>query len=102
MNNAICQAIHEMKLLTFTYADRQGNIHKRIVEPYAHGVTKAGNEALRAYQIAGTSESEIPNWRLYVVDRITNLNISEQGFDGTASGYAHGDKDLDPIHCLVP
>ncbi len=102
MNTTICQAIRDMKVLTFTYADRQGNIHDRTVEPYAHGVTKAGNEAVRAYQTAGTSESKIPNWRLFVVNRITNLSISEQRFDGTAPDYAHGDEDLDPIHCLVP
>lgn len=102
MEGIICRAIHRRKIISFTYADNEGNIHTRLVEPYAHGITRQGNEALRGYQIGGTSESTIPAWKLFLVARMTGLRITEKSFDGTAPGYAHGDKDLNPIHCHIP
>lgn len=91
-----------MRLLEFTYNDAEGNIHHRVVEPYAHGVTRQGNEALRAYQIGGTSETEVPGWRLFLVGRMFGLRMSESSFAGTVPGYAHGDRALNPVHCRVP
>lgn len=91
-----------MKSIDFTYADAQGHIHSRLVEPYAHGFTRRGNEALRGYQIGGTSDSQIPEWKLFLTDRMIGVIITDQPHDGAAPGYAHGDSDLDPIHCRVP
>jgi predicted DNA-binding transcriptional regulator YafY len=86
----ICEAINSMKVIEFDYADKVGNIHHRIVEPYAHGV-----------QIGGTSESEVPGWKLFVVERMIGLIITGRTFTGTAPDYALGDKDLSPIYCRV-
>jgi predicted DNA-binding transcriptional regulator YafY len=97
----ICEAINSMKVIEFDYADKVGNIHHRIVEPYAHGVTRRGKDALRGYQIGGTSESEVPGWKLFVVERMIGLIITGRTFTGTAPDYALGDKDLSPIYCRV-
>ena len=102
MNSTICQAIREMKLLHFTYADAQGNVHTRLVEPYVHGLTKQGNEALRGYQVWGPSETTIPGWKLFLVERMAVLRMVDENFHGTAPGYAHGDKARSPLHCRVP
>lgn len=102
MNQAISDAIQQMRVISFSYSDDEGNLHYRIVEPYAHGLTRRGNEALRGYQIGGTSETTVPGWKLFVVERITALMVSEHTFDGSAPGYAHGDSALNPIFCRVP
>jgi len=102
MEGLICRAIRHRKVISFAYADNKGSIHTRLVEPYAHGITRQGNEALRGYQIGGTSESAIPGWKIFLVERMAGLRVTEQSFAGTAPGYAHGDKDLNPIHCRIP
>jgi hypothetical protein len=61
MNQQICNAIRERRLIRFYYDGYQ-----RIVQPYAYGIHKdTGNEVLRAYQVGGYSSSgDIPDWRL--------------------------------------
>ena len=48
----LCEAIAAKTLLAFTYEG-----HPRVVAPYCHGFTRAGDEALRAVQLRGTSRS---------------------------------------------
>ena len=98
----ICDAIKNMSLISFGYVDDEDNFHSRVVEPYAHGVTSTGKDALRGYQIGGTSESGIPGWKLFLVERMTNLRPGNRVFAGNAPGYAHGDRQLSPIYCKVP
>ncbi len=103
-NHVICGAIQRKMVVTFTYNDEEGNAHNRVVEPYAHGVTKQDNLALRGYQIRGTSESKfaLPCWRMFLVEKMTRLAVTDESFADNAPGYAHGDPDLNPIYCRVP
>ena len=55
MNTLICAAIRALRVIEFVYEDAQGIAHHRVVEPYTHGVTSRGNDAVRGYQIDGTS-----------------------------------------------
>jgi hypothetical protein len=54
MNPIICQAIRGRDVLTFYYDG-----HFRKVEPHAYGITTANNEALRCYQILGSSRGGV-------------------------------------------
>lgn len=101
MNRTISEAIQNKRLIQFSYTDVQGNVHLRIAEPYAYGITKQGHEAVRCYQIGGSSESSIPAWKLFLTDRMVGLVVTEKTFAGTAPGYAHGDKGLNPLYCCV-
>ena len=101
-NSTLCQAIANMRVVTFTYSDKDGNVHRRVVEPYAHGETSTGNSALRGYQIGGTSESDVPGWKLFIVEQMTGLQVTDRTFAGSAPGYAHGDRHLSPLYCRVP
>lgn len=95
MNPIICQAIREMRVLTFYYDG-----HVRTVEPHVHGITTAGNEALRCYQIGGGSRSgTISDWRLMVVEKISSLTITQQKFSSARPGYRHGDANMSTIFC---
>lgn len=101
-NAVICEAIAEFKIIEFTYEDNDGKVHRRVVEPYAYGQTGRGNDALRGYQVGGTSESAIPGWKLFIVGRMGGLRKTARTFNGTAPDYAHGDSALSPIYCRVP
>lgn len=63
MNAGICAAIRSRAVLQFSY---DGGI--RTVEPHCHGISRADNEVLRAWQTGGYSESGEPvGWKLFEV-----------------------------------
>jgi len=95
MNQVICQAIAERKLLEFTYDG-----YPRTVEPYCHGITTAGNEAIRCYQVAGGSSSgKVPGWHMMTTNKIVGLTVSQQTFPGQRPEYKKGDKGMSTIFC---
>ncbi len=102
MNKTISEAIHKKRIIQFSYSDAEGNVHQRLVEPYAYGLTKQGHEAVRCYQVGGSSESKLPTWKLFLVDRMAGLVITDKTFEGSAPGYAHGDRGLNPLYCCIP
>ena len=75
VHECILTAIHERRLLRFTYLDKI-----RIVEPHDYGIQK-GIVNLFAYQIAGqSSSSRLPDWRKFAVPRISSLELLEKVF----------------------
>lgn len=98
MNNLICEAIKLKKIIRFIYEENE-----RIVEPHTYGIHKnTGKEVLSAFQIGGYSSSgKIPYWRLYVVDKITGLEITGEYFKGPRPGYRKGDSRMSIIFCEI-
>ena len=95
MNQIICNAIYNRCVLKFTYHG-----HPRVVEPHAHGLSRAENEVIRCYQIGGTSDSDtVPCWRLIEVDEIESLIVTKEHFVGERNGYRKGDKHMSTIFC---
>jgi hypothetical protein len=95
MNPVICQAIQDRRVLTFRYDG-----HPREVEPYAYGVTKAGNEALWCYQTGGSSRSgTVSGWHLMRIDKIIGLTVSPSTFADTRPIYQRGTTGLSPLFC---
>ncbi|HKJ30220.1 MAG TPA: hypothetical protein VKA34_00265 [Balneolales bacterium] len=96
MNNPnICSAILHCKIIEFDY----GGYH-RIVEPHCYGSSKRNNPVIRAYQIGGGSKSgNIPSWRLFKREKMSNEVITNQIFGGPRPGYRKGDKDMTLIYC---
>lgn len=94
MNDIIIEAIENRKLLEFFYND-----HHRVVEPHTFGVSKKGNENLSAFQIDGTSErNNVPDWGLFTIDKIVNLKIRNETFDGARPKYSKGDSRMIEIY----
>jgi len=92
MNNDIANAIRTMKTLSFIY-DGQN----RVVEPHAYGVSTAGNECLRAYQIAGGSNrGNVPGWHLFSIRKIMNLCKGDD-FLEPRQNYKPGDRGMSEI-----
>lgn len=73
MNEIICQAIQEKRLLSFSYKG-----HNRVAEPHTHGVSTANNECLRCYQVSGGSVSgKVPDWKMMTTNKINGLSITD-------------------------
>ncbi len=91
MNSVICQAINNRKLLKLAY-----HWGFRLVEPHAYGVNNNGHDLLRCYQVGGASDSGQPKgWKLFRVDEIHQLHVTEDSFSRPRDGYKRGDTALD-------
>lgn len=69
-----------------------------MVQPAAIGVSRAGNDVLRCYQIAGAHVTPNHEWDLCGISKISNLQISGQHFSGEPPGYKRGDKGMITIY----
>jgi len=95
MRELICRAIRQRKVLQFYY-----NGHLRTVEPYAYGVTTAGNRALRGYQTSTGSESgDVPGWHLFAESGIRSLRTTGAPCTVRRDGYVQGDSGMSTIYC---
>lgn len=94
MNTIICNAIRDMKLVKFYY---DGGI--RIVEPHCHGITTAGNEGLRAFQVDGYSSSGNMGWKMFDLSKADSISILDENFDMPRTGYRKGDRGMKHIYC---
>lgn len=94
---SIASAIQNRNLLSFTYEG-----FAREVEPHCLGIDKKGHPALRAYQVAGGSESgEYVGWKMFHVNGIQNLQVLNKTFQQPRQGYKRGDKDMQQIQAQV-
>jgi hypothetical protein len=97
VNRTICDAVAELAVIEFSYRGLS-----RIAEPYCHGISRAGNEVLRAYQVQGDSESNDPfGWRLYEVNQMSGLRKTDATFEPARLGYNPNDSQMTSIHCKV-
>lgn len=84
------EAIGERKVVTFIYDG-----FPREVEPFLIGDTTSMNAAMRGFQIGGGSKSGNPvGWRLFLLERIRNLSVTETHFSGVRPGYNPSDKAM--------
>ncbi len=74
----ILTAIHERRLLRFSYHDKD-----RIVEPQDYGIQK-GIVNLFTYQAGGeSSSSRLPDWRKFAVLSMSKLKLLDETFAGS-------------------
>lgn len=102
--NIVMDAIDNKYRAFIDYSDEKNRAPgQRLIEPYAFGITKAGNPALRAYQYQGATLRGVPKWKLFRLDRITKwrplrnskfeLEPRDQGFNAPAYNE-HGDNTM--------
>lgn len=78
VNDAIDNKIQ----VIINYNDEENHApNKRLIEPYAYGLTKNGNAVIRAYQYEGDTYRGKPKWKLFRLDRISNWQPTEQHFN---------------------
>lgn len=97
MNSIICNAIKNKQVLEFYY---DGGI--RVVEPFCYGISTAGNEVLRGFQIEGYSNSGNSfGWKLFKIDEMTSIRNKNMNFSGQRPYYNPNDKSMTEIFCCV-
>lgn len=78
VHKLILTAIHERRLLHFSYHDKD-----RIVEPHDYGIQK-GIVNLFTYQTGGESgSSRLPDWRKFAVLSMSSLKLLDESFVGS-------------------
>jgi len=103
-SNEVTDAIGNHRYVEITYVDEKSNAPgKRLIQPYAYGITSAGNEALRAFQVEGDTLRGEPKWKLFLLNRVTswrprkqtfNMPPREQGYDIAPEYNSEGDGTL--------
>lgn len=75
----------------------------RYIEPFVIGANRLGNTLIRAWMIKGVSRtgkidpSLVPGWRLYLLDRIFNVDTTLENFSTPRKGYNAKDKKMTDI-----
>ena len=94
----ICEAIHSLLVIEFDYEQRH-----RVVQPYLHGKTRPGKEALRAIQVSGQSRSgHFGAGKVWELAKIRNLRLTTMPFVPDDPHYNPDDSAFVEIHCRVP
>jgi predicted DNA-binding transcriptional regulator YafY len=97
MERMITEAIENCKLIEFDYKDEV-----RIVEPYTFGVSSTGKDVLSAFQIeGGSTSSDDLGWRLFSIEKIDNLRVSDISFESERDGYNPDDSRMQEIYVTV-
>ena len=96
MNQVICKAISDRKILAFYYDSCY-----RVVEPYTLGISPKSNVILSAFQIDGQKASgkPLPDWGQFNLDKILDLQVLDRKFDGIAPDYKRGNTKMTEIFC---
>ncbi|QHT59871.1 WYL domain-containing protein [Paenibacillus lycopersici] len=92
MNIIVFKAIQERHVIEFHYEGR-----KRVVEPFCYGISSAGHDILRGFQIRGLSQSGKLGWRLFRLDRMNFINSLDEHFEGIRKDYNPNDPDMTKI-----
>ncbi len=113
--NTLRRAIRQKKRITVNYTPiREGAVGERTLEPHALGYSKEGHLLLRAWVNAGVSRSyPLVNsinranqfkkrWRLFRVDNLTDVNLTNQLFTTRPHYNEEGDKAMQRVVERVP
>jgi len=97
MREFLCDAISGQTVVEFEYRDRH-----RVVEPHEIGESRTGNVVLSGYQSGGQAKGiDVPDWRLYRVEEIESLHVTDISFPEPRPKYALHDNRIDTIHCRL-
>jgi hypothetical protein len=93
----LCEAIATRRLLAFTYEGLA-----RVVAPYCHGFTRAGDEVLRGIQVRGASRSgHFISGKLWTVSKMRLVRTVDEGYQANDPSYEPNDSMMARVHCRV-
>lgn len=75
MQDVICQAITEKRLLELHY---DGHAYR--VAPHVYGIDTAGEELLSCYQVWGGTDDEPAGWKSFRLAGISQLKLTANRF----------------------
>lgn len=100
----VMNAMRKRRIVELNYDDEEdpGGKGKRWVQLYCYGVSKAGNEVVRVYQVGGDTKTIQPGWKLFRTDRMENMRVLGGTFDEAKPLFNPiGDKDMIKIHYIT-
>ena len=77
---SIIKAINDKVAVRIWYRDSDNNLEERYVFIYGLGKTKAGNEAIRAFQAFGGTQTKNSTWKIFLLNRITKMELTNFKF----------------------
>jgi hypothetical protein len=95
MQDLICQAIREKRLLELHY---NGQVLR--VAPHIYGIDAAGEELLSCYQVWGASDGEPAGWRSLRLTEISQLELTSKRF-APRSEYQRADGAIARVFCQI-
>ena len=93
----LCRAIADKLIVQFKYDGRS-----RIVEPFCCGIGIENNYVLRGFQIRGSDKTKPLCWRLYELEEMSHLNITQHRFKGKREEYNPQDSAIIKVFCRIP
>jgi hypothetical protein len=95
----IRRAIAARQLVRFRYHNHE---ELTVVEPHVCGINQAGELALSAWLLWGVTYTQnAPFWRMYLLNRMTDVEVLGEHFEGPRVGYNRHDRRFTEIHgCL--
>jgi len=75
MQDLICQAIKEKRLLELQYDG-----HSRRVAPHIYGIDAAGDELLTCYEVWGGTDGEPAGWRSLRLAEVSEVKLTSKRF----------------------
>lgn len=73
---------------------------RRKIQPVALGRTKNGSLAIRAYQTDGVTKTNKPDWKIYLLDRITDVRFAFISNKTIPKFNSKGDKSFSEVYYL--
>lgn len=99
----VVDTIFGRKLVKINYlGDENEPEGERLIEPYLIGRTVTGKLAIRAYQRNGFTKTDQPDWKIFVIDKITRWEPQKESFDVRTDYNRNGDKMFRLIDKKVP
>lgn len=100
----VMNAMRKRRIVELYYDDDEdpGGKEKRFVQMYCYGISKAGNEVVRVYQVGGDTKTIQPGWKLFRTDRIDRMKVLGGTFDEPKPLFnPTGDKDMIKINYIT-
>ena len=95
INNAIN---NKNDVIIYYDGDENTSKGKRNVEVYAYCISMAGNPVIRAYQLSGDSDTIVPEWKLFRIDRISQWSVLKIRFTTPRPKFnPNGDKSMKSV-----
>ena len=86
------------EVIIYYDGDENTSKGKRNVEVYANGISLAGNPVIRAYQLRGDSDTIVPEWKLFRVDKISQWSVLNRRFSTPKPKFnPSGDKSMKSV-----
>jgi hypothetical protein len=100
----IMDGMQQKRIMELYYDDDEdpGGKGRRWIQMYCYGLSKAGNDVVRVYQVGGDTKTIQPGWKLFRVDRMDNLRKLGGTFNEAKPLFnPNGDKDMINIYYIT-